>query len=48
LFLISFIIAQGRAMFLRAAIVVAIEGSAKHVAWHVRDDISDTTSSNSL
>jgi len=28
----SFIIARGRAMFSRAAIVVAMEGSAKHVA----------------
>jgi hypothetical protein len=47
LFLISFIIARGHAIFSRAAIIIAIEGSAKHVAWHVRDNISDITSSNS-
>jgi hypothetical protein len=32
LFLIGFIIARGYAMFSRAAIVIAMEGSAKHMA----------------
>jgi hypothetical protein len=36
LFLIGFIIAQGHAMFSRAAIVVVMEGSVEHVAWHMR------------